>query len=227
VPYYRSFRFTLEHDGEGDGAYVSQPTNYSSTAFYYQRDEPELILTDKLVLQDLASREAHSYKPGKVVWKGCRDLPFEGDRQALFTRAYIADQKDGTRESLAETLNSCGERSAGAIEFTASVLPGNRGIKLRRMLDYAPPNIAGQDLSVRPHPLIVPAESARVFVDGKAAGEWITAPRHARLAWLEDDFEIPAQFTAGKSEVKIRLEASSPAPWSAFEYRAYTYLEKK
>ena len=62
---------------------------------------------------------------------------------------------------------------------------------------------------------------------GKDAGEWRTAARHARLAWLEDDFEIPAQFTAGKSQVKIRLEVTSPAPWSAFEYRAYTYLAKK
>jgi hypothetical protein len=227
VPYYRSFRFTIEHGGEGDGAYVSQPSNYSSTAFYYQRDEPELVLTDKLVLQDPASRASHGYQPGKVVWQGCRDLPFEGDRQALYTRAYIADQKDGTQESLAESLNSCGDRSQGAIAFTASILPGNRGIKLRRMLDYAPPNIAGQELSERPHPLLVPAETARVFVDGKDVGDWITAPRHARLAWLEDDFEIPAQFTEGKSQVKIRLEVLSPAPWSAFEYRAYCYRARK
>jgi hypothetical protein len=224
VPYYRSFRFTIEHGGEGEGAEASQPSNYSSTAFYYQRDEPELEMTDKLVLEDAASRVAHAYRANKVVWKGCRDLPFEGDRQALFTRAQIADQKDGTREALAETLPECGERAKGSIGFTAAVLPANRGIELRRVLDYAPADIPGQELNVRPHPLIAPAESARVFVDGKDAGEWVTGPRHARLAWLEDEFEIPAEFTAGKSQVKIRLEVSSPAPWSAFEYRVLTYL---
>jgi hypothetical protein len=95
------------------------------------------------------------------------------------------------------------------------------------MLDYAPPEIAGQELVKRPNPLVVPAEIAHVFVDGKDAGEWNTGPRHARLAWLEDDFEIPAQFTAGKSQVNIRLAVSSQAPWSAFEYRVYTYLTDK
>jgi hypothetical protein len=219
VSYYRSFRFALEHGGEGD-----QPSHYSGTAFYYQRDEPVLSITDKLVLGDAASRQAHAYRAGRTVWEGCRDLPFEGDRQTLFTRAYAADQKDGTRQSLAETLSSCGQRAAGSVEFTASILAGNRGVKLRRMLDYAPPDIAGQELAERPQPLIAPAESAHVFVDGKDAGEWYTAPRHARLAWLEEDFEIPASLTAGKTRMNIRLNIAPKAPWSAFEYRVYIYL---
>lgn len=223
VPYYRSFRFALEHGGEGAGSEAAQPSHYSGTAFYYQRDEPLLSMTDKLALQDPASRQAHAYRAGSMVWEGCRDLPFEGDRQAVFTRAYIADQKEGTRENLAESLNACGERSSGTVEFTASILPGNRGVKLRRMLDYAPAEIAGQELAQRPKPLLVPAETAEVFVDGKDAGEWYTPPRHARLAWLEDDFEIPAQFTAGKTQLNIRLKVASPTPWSAFEYRVYTY----
>lgn len=223
VPYYRSFRFALEHGGEGTGTEAAQPSHYSGTAFYYQRDEPALSMTDKLVMGDAASRQFHAYHAGNTVWKGCRDLPFEGDRQALFTRAFIADQKDGTREGLAESLSSCGQRNTGSVEFTAAILAGNRGVKLRRMLDYAPPEIVGQELAKRPIPLLVPAEVARVFVDGKDAGDWITSPRHARLAWLEDDFEIPGQFAAGKTQLHIRLEIAPEAPWSAFEYRVYTY----
>ena len=92
------------------------------------------------------------------------------------------------------------------------------------MLDYAPPEIAGQELAQRLHPLVVPAEIAHVFVDGKEAGEWNTAPRHARLAWLEDDFEIPATLTAGKTQVHIRLDIAPEALWSAFEYRVYAYV---
>jgi len=179
------------------------------------------------VMEDGENRQAHAYRADKTVWEGCRDLPFEGDRQILFTRAYIADQKNGTRESLAESLSSCGQRSRGTVEFTASILPGNSGVKLRRLLDYAPPDILGQELFARPKPLIVPAESARVFVDGKEVGEWYTAPRHARLAWLEDDFEIPAEFTAGKSKLRIRLDIAPETAWSAFEYRSYTYRPDK
>jgi hypothetical protein len=232
VPYYRSFYFTLEHGGEaekekGREHEVAQPSHYSSTAFYYQRDEPVLDMTDKLAMEDGQSQQAHAYRADETVWEGCRDLPFEGDRQILFTRAYIADQKNGTRESLAESLHSCGQRSRGTVEFTASILAGNSGVKLRRLLDYAPPDIPGQELVKRPQPLIVPAESAHVFVDGKDAGEWYTAPRHARLAWLEDDFEIPAEFTMGKTKLRIRLDIAPQTAWSAFEYRLYSYRQDK
>jgi len=86
-----------------------------------------------------------------------------------------------------------------------SLLLSNSGIKLRRVLDYSPPDVPGQESNHRPQPLIAAAESAHVFVDGADACEWYTAPRHARLAWLEDDFEIPARFTSGKKQVKIRI----------------------
>ncbi len=223
VPYYRSFRFALEHGGEGAGNEAAQPSHYSGTAFYYQREQPVLSMTDKLVIGDDSSRAAHAYRAQKITWKGCRDLPFEGDRQALFTRAYIADSKEGTRESLAETLSVCGQRVAGSVEFTATILPDNRGVKIRRLLDYSPANIPGQELAERLQPLVMPAEVAHVFVDGKDAGEWYTGPRHARLAWLEDDFELPASLTSRKSHLQVRLKVPSGSLWSAFEYRVYTY----
>ena len=75
IPYYRSFRYALEHGPEGN-----LPTNYSSTAFYYQVDKPSLEMTDQLALGDPQSIESHAYSAEKVAWQGCRDLPFEGDR---------------------------------------------------------------------------------------------------------------------------------------------------
>ena len=150
-------------------------------------------------------------------------MPFEGDRQGLFTKSYAADAKNGTRESLGETLYGCGQRTTGAIEFSVLLLPDNQGIKIRRMLDYSPPDVPGQELAKREKPLFAPGESARVLVDGTDVGEWYEPAHHARLAWLEDDFEIPAQFTAGKKKVRIRLEVAPGTSWSAFQYRAYTY----
>jgi hypothetical protein len=85
----------------------------------------------------------------------------------------------------------------------------------------------GQEAAKRPKPLIAPGETARVFVNGEAVGEWYTPPRHARLAWLEDDFEIPAKFTAGKKQVKIRLEVAPETSWSAFQYRVYSYRDRR
>ncbi len=217
VPYYRSFRFVLEHGPEGN-----IPSNYSSTAFYYQVNTPVLEMTDQLTM-DPQSKQAHAYSPGKVVWQGCRNLPFEGDRQIVFNNAYIADMKNGTTNRYSEALHACGQRATGTIEFKASILPDNQGIKLRRMLDYASPDMPGQQLEKRPKPLIAPGEKAQVFVDGQRVGEWYTPPRHARLAWLEDDFEIPERFTAGKKQVQLRLEVAPGTTWSAFQYRVYSY----
>ena len=218
VPYYRSFRFTMEHGPEGN-----LPANYSGTAFYYQVDTPSLTMTDQLTIADPESEISHAYSFSKVVWQGCRDLPFEGDRQILFTNAYKADLKNGTREELTEALHACGQRARGAISFTAATLSDNQGLKLRRMWDYAPSDIPGQEIALGDKPLIAPAETARVFVDGKEVGEWYASPRHARLAWLEDEFEIPARYTAGKKLIQIRLEVGDKNSWSAFQYRIYSY----
>jgi D-arabinan exo alpha-(1,3)/(1,5)-arabinofuranosidase (non-reducing end) len=220
VPYYRSFRFTLEHGPEGN-----IPSNYSSTAFYYQVDSPALVMTDQLAMGDPGSEQAHAYAAGNAVWQGCRNLPFEGDRQIVFNDAFIADLKNGTTNRLSEALHACGQRSTNTIRFRASILPDNQGIKLRRLLDYGPPDMRGQQLAKRPKPLIAPGEKAQVFVDGRHVGEWYTPPRHARLAWLEDDFEIPERFTKGKKQVEIRLEVELGTTWSAFQYRVYSYHE--
>jgi D-arabinan exo alpha-(1,3)/(1,5)-arabinofuranosidase (non-reducing end) len=222
VPYYRSFRFELEHGPEGN-----VPSNYSSTAFYYQVNTPALEMTDQVDPADSESEKSHAYSPGKVVWRGCRNLPFEGDRQIVFDDAYKADLKYETANYLSETLHACGQRSTGAIRFTAAVLRDNQGIKLRRLLDYAPRDMPGQQLEKRPRPLIAPGEKALVFVDGRRVGEWYTPPRHARLAWLEDDFEIPEQFTKGKRRVEIRLQVEPGTTWSAFQYRVYSYRGMK
>jgi hypothetical protein len=39
---------------------------------------------------------------------------------------------------------------------------------------------------------------------------------------LDNDFEIPASFTAGKQQVKVRLEVAPGNSWSADEYRLYS-----
>jgi len=218
VPYYRSFRFALEHGPDG-----GVPANYSGTAFFYQMDEPALVMTDQLTLGDSSSEQSHNYADREVVWQGCRDLPFEGDRQSVYTLQLQSDIHSGSMERLGNTQHACGRRVTGRIKFSASILAGNHGVKLRRMLDYPPPDLPGQEAEQRAAPIIAPGESAIVFVDGENAGEWYQSPRHARLAWREDEFEISPQFTAGKDRVKIRLEVEPESTWSAFQFRIYSY----
>jgi len=158
-----------------------------------------------------------------VLWEGYRILPFEGDRQIVYNNLLVSDKKNGTANRLEEAMPAFGRRANGTIEFTVSVSPANSGVKLRRLLDYAPTDIPEQELRKRTEPRIAPAESAQVYVDGQSVGEWYLSPRHARYAWLEDEFEFPNRVTTGKDKLKIRLEVAPDSRWSAFEYQAYSY----
>lgn len=225
VPYYRSFRFTLEHGpGPPAGDERSVPSNHSGTAFFYQRDQAVLELSDAIAPGDGTSREEHAYEAHALAWEGSRALPFEGERQVLFTRAYRRDLETGGHSSEAEAQRFFGQRATGSVRFEVRARSDNVGVKLRRLLDYAPAGRAGQESAERPQPLVAPAERARVFVDGEEVGEWYLHPRHARLAWLEDELEIPARFTRGKRRLHVRLEVPSGGVWSSFGYRVYSYL---
>ena len=90
--------------------------------------------------------------------------------------------------------------ASGATEFTVKVDPENRGVTLRRTGDQRE---AGQ--------------SAKVTVDGADAGTWLQPLGNQRQRWLDDNYQLPASLTAGKSKITIRLATSGPA-WTASRY---------
>jgi hypothetical protein len=47
----------------------------------------------------------------------------------------------------------------------------------------------------------------------------------ARSAWLDSDFEIPAEVTAGKSEIQIKLAAHNGSRWDEFTYWVFSYVK--
>jgi hypothetical protein len=93
--------------------------------------------------------------------------------------------------------------ATGPIQFKAAVDPANSGVRLTRTGDQ---NQAYQ--------------SADVFVDGKPVGTWLEPLGNQSSRWLDDSFEIPATFTAGKSSVQVTLAPTGGAPaWSAARYQ--------
>ncbi len=103
-------------------------------------------------------------------------------------------------------------RSTEGSSFRIALPADNRGICLRRMSD----NATGRQL-------------ARVFVDGEELpAPWYVADSNAYIRWLEDDFDIPARYTAGKSSIEIRIVPVAPARggqiyWNEAEYRVFAY----
>ncbi|AHH95159.1 DUF2961 domain-containing protein [Kutzneria albida] len=98
--------------------------------------------------------------------------------------------------------------STGVISFRAKVSPTNSGVRLERVSDQ---NLGGQ--------------RAQVYVDGQLAGTWSQALANQHSRWLDDNFELPAALTSGKSAVTVRIVPVGGAPaWSAASYRIRSHL---
>ena len=81
----------------------------------------------------------------------------------------------------------------GSISFKVALNQDNGGVRIRRRLDQE-----------------VPCQGARVYVDGRDAGTWYWGYRNEFLRWYEQDFDLPAGLTRGKSVLSIRLDLLTP-----------------
>ncbi|MFG1624998.1 DUF2961 domain-containing protein [Kribbella sp. NPDC049227] len=86
------------------------------------------------------------------------------------------------------------------IRFSVKTDPVNRGVTLRRTSDQ---NVAGQ--------------SAQVFVNGKDAGTWLQPLGNDHQRWLDDNFQLPAALTFGRTKLDIELKPAGPS-WTASSY---------
>jgi len=136
-----------------------------------------------------------------------------GDTVSRTAHAY---ESDGAAYSLTSSFrgddlftpsSADGER-ATTTRFRVALDPHNRGVRLRRLADIE-----------------VGRQSAAILVDGEPAGRWYSADINPYARWAEFDFEIPEALTRGKREIAVAIDATaSPTPWTAFEYRAFSYL---
>lgn len=93
--------------------------------------------------------------------------------------------------------------------FTVSISPKNEGVLLRRRSDQE----QGR-------------QCARVYVDGKLVTErnWYYADQNMFHRWVDDEFQIPASYTKGKSSLKLRIEPvaiDGSVTWNEFAYWVY------
>nr|WP_246427693.1 DUF2961 domain-containing protein [Paenibacillus phyllosphaerae] len=120
----------------------------------------------------------------------------------------LASYYEGREDQL--LVQDVGHETEGWSEFVISVDPDNRGVRLRRRSDQ----ITGR-------------QRARVYVDGMLVEErdWYAADRNPYKRWLEDEFDIPPQYTAGKRDLVIRLAyvpCGETRAWNEFYYWVYS-----
>ena len=112
---------------------------------------------------------------------------------------YLASQYEGEEHSAS---GDDGRSFTGSSEFTVKIAPNNKGIRLRRRYDQQNP-----------------CQRARVSVDGRPVVErnWYQPWQNSYRRWGEDEFDIPASYTAGKSSVRIKIECI-PLPEGRRQY---------
>lgn len=103
-----------------------------------------------------------------------------------------------------------GHETEGWSQFTVSVSPDHSGVRLRRRSDQ----ITGR-------------QRAMVYVEDQLVQErsWYVADRNPYKRWLEDEFDIPIAYTAGKEQLTIRLEyvqEGESRVWNEFYYWIYS-----
>ena len=152
--------------------------NSDVTVFYYKSHSPEMLtLTDELDVANVDSETKHHYKIGNET------------RFEKLTSSY-----DGYEQKVDyDTVTDAGRSYKGFSQFTLKIDSDNSGVKLRKRL-----NRSGNGV-----------QTVKVYADNQEVGIWhFVQSSFAPInqAWVETDFEIPAQFSAGKSELNIKLE---------------------
>lgn len=175
----------IEHGGSNDT--VSQ---YWTVVYYYHQPDPVLTLSDTLDIGVSDSEASHNYTiDGAVGGVRTKTAQFEGVEYSV----------DVTKE---------GRGFTGYSEFTMNIDSANKGVLLRRVLDYSIQN-----------------QKAKIYVDNELVGTWLNAGFNNFIHWREDDFFIASDYTAGKSQITIKVEYESytgSTEWTEFLYEAWS-----
>ena len=107
------------------------------------------------------------------------------------------------------SVSDTGRIFTGFCSFSVPVTATNQGALLRRRTD--------QGLN---------PQSAEIFVGGESVGIWALVDTNfsaVTKCWLDSEFEIPWAYTAGKTNLNIRIEPEGTS-WNEYRYQVYSVV---
>ena len=96
---------------------------------------------------------------------------------------------------------------SGYSQFAMAVSPANQGVILRRTFNQSTGN-----------------QSANVYVNGQLVGPWSYPGTNSTFQWRDEDFLIPASFTAGASSITIKIVSTGSGSWNEARYRTWSIV---
>ena len=231
MPFGKNARIQFEH-----GAVNDSVEHYRTVAYWYGLPSPSLIKTDELDIGDIESEKTHQYRSPQASEPIEVTSRYEWGPDTLHEKEIYPAETD------------IGRVTKGTSEFTLNLIPENKGVLLRRKLDYSYPN-----------------QRVEVYVadvgksDWKPAGTWYLAgsntcihsfPREetgpaehniieSNRRFRDDEFIIPRKLTEGKSAVRVRVKlvpVETPLfpghplaefGWSEMKYTVYCWVMPK
>jgi hypothetical protein len=232
MPFGKNARIQLEHGGTDNST-----EHYQTVAYWYGAPSAALIKTDELKIGDKASEAAHGYFSPQA------SAPY-----AITSRYEWGVDTIGGREIFAATADY-GRKTAGFSEFALKIVPQNRGVMLRRKLDYQFPNqraevYVADGESQTDNALWGPAgiwylAGGNTCVYSNPKGELAPAQHHVETSnrrFRDDEFLLPLDLTQGRSLIRVRIKFTpvttplfpgAPLPelaWSEIRYDAYCFV---
>jgi len=240
------------------GAENLSTEHYEAVTYWYGVPAASLIKTDHLDVGNPESERDHHY-----------NSPDASDVETIFSRyelgidtfpentwgmspEQIAEYKEKIGKEVYPAHEEYGRHTAGVSEFTVTLVPENRGVMLRRTLDYSFPN-----------------QTAEVFVsldddsapgketEWKSVGIWYLAgsntfyhsyPKEelgtrtpnimtSNRRFRDDEFLLPEEVTQGRDKIRIQIQTieskqellpgvpfPKPSRWSELKYDVYCYV---
>lgn len=229
---------------------VSQE-HYETVSYWYGLPAPSLVKTDSIDIGKPDDEQRHAYHSPQASDVETFRSRYEWGPNAYPAHAwgYDLQKKEGYKEMIGKEIypdhEQDGRRTTGTSEFTVKLRKDNKGVLLRRTLDYSYPNqtaevyvAAGKNNWQKAGTWYL--AGANTYMISRPDGE--LAPRKYKVEtsnrrFRDDEFLIPANLTKGKPAIRIKiifipgnqeLYPGHPFPnesaWSELKYDVYSYI---
>jgi hypothetical protein len=242
MPFGKNARVQLEHGGCDDST-----EHYRTLADWYGLPGACLVQTDSVHISDPTDEAAHGYVSPDASGVDTVTSRYELGIDHMTPIPTTMDPCTGPVEVYPATTDT-GRHTTGTSELSLAIDPANRGVLLRRKLDYAFPD-------QRAEVFVAPDDGADECTAFTDAGTWYTAGsttgvysnpngeldpftpvvQVSNRQWRDDEFLLPRQLTAGHGRIRVRLVFSpsnlpltpetplAPQAWSEYRYTAYVW----
>ncbi|HEY4287247.1 MAG TPA: DUF2961 domain-containing protein [Puia sp.] len=250
MPFGKRAVIRFEHGGENLSA-----EHYEAVSYWYGLPAASLIKTDSVDIGNEASEGSHNYTspeaspvqtlesryewgidvfPAKVWGMDAGKMP--GYQQKAGAEIYPAHREDG-------------RFTRGTSMFKVRLASGNRGVLLRRTLDYSFPNqTAKVYIATKADPQQTDFQPAGIwYLAGSNTSVYSDPPgeldkarqitKTSNRRFRDDEFMIPAILTSGASSITVKIvfipngqtllpEFRFPkeSAWSELRYEVYSYV---